>query len=76
MVTASGCHILGWSLRKTGCSYPGNFISSRETGIAPLPWKQLGSKVYRGMMANSSPSPSLPPCSLRSFSAPSENWSG
>jgi hypothetical protein len=48
MVTASGCHILGWSLRKTGCSYPGNFISSEETGIAPLPWQQLGSKVYRG----------------------------
>lgn len=60
MVTASGCHILGWSLRKTGCSYPGNFVSSRETGIAPLPWKQLGSKVYRGMMANSSLSLSFP----------------
>lgn len=53
MVTASGCHIPGWSLGKTGCSYPGNFLFSGETGIAPLPWQQLGSKVYREMMANS-----------------------
>lgn len=47
MVTAGGCHILGWSPGKTGYSYPGNFISSGETGIAPLPWQQPGSKVYR-----------------------------
>ena len=63
----------GWSPEKTGSSYPGNFISSGETGIAPLPWQLPGSKVYRETMANSlgSLSLSVDPCSLCNYlSAP------